>query len=383
MKIAIVADSHFDEHSRFEECCSLHSWIEADATGRGCELMLHAGDLFERRSTPRERVMVAEWICDVAQSMPVIVVRGNHDQLEEHDLLPSLRSRHPIRVHDATGIDVVAGVAVASLAWPRKAFLDASGLGSGDAMRSVLRGLGDQLAQHDGPRVLLAHAMVRGSRTSTGQELIGCELELGLEDLALARADLYALGHIHRHQNWDVAGAPAIYPGSPRRANFGELEPKGYVVAEFDGRSLVGWEFVETPATRMLHLEAEWFCDHIGLPGDVVVPAGLTEDWKREDVAGAEVRLRYRVEADHRDAARRAAQEVADALRARGAVTIKVEEQVIATTRARAPEVARAVTTLAKLEALWTSRGERLDPARAEALASKLWIIEGQGEAEQ
>ena len=219
--------------------------------------------------------------------------------------------------------------------------------------------------------------MVRGSQSSTGRELTGCELEVGLEDLALARADLYALGHVHKHQFWDVAGAPAIYPGSVYRHDFGELEPKGYVVAEFDGRRLVGWQFVETPAVRMVHLEAEWFDDHIGLPGDVIVPAGLSRDWSPEEVVGAEVRLRYRVDADHRDAARRAAQVEADALRAAGAVSVKVEECVEATNRSRTPEVARAVTLVDKLERLWEARKDVPDQVRREALVAKLATLEG------
>jgi exonuclease SbcD len=272
---------------------------------------------------------------------------------------------------------VISGVAVASMPWPRKANVDAAGADAREVMRSVLRGLGDQLAEHDGPRVLLSHAMVRGSRTSTGQELMGCELEVGLEDLALARADLYALGHVHAHQSWDVAGAPAIYPGSPRRANFGELEPKGYVVAGFDGRRLVGWEFVPTPATRMLHLEAGWYSEHVGLPGDVVVPAGFDRDWETADVAGAETRFRYHVEPDQRDAARREAQLVADELRARGAVAVKLEELVVATTRARAPEIARAATLADKLRALWAARNDDPPPEREAGLMIKLSSLEG------
>jgi DNA repair exonuclease SbcCD nuclease subunit len=258
MRIAIVADSHFDEHSRFEECIRLHEWIRVDAHARGCSALLHAGDLFERRSTARERAAVADWVRDCAITMDVVIVRGNHDQLEEHDIWPQLRTTRGVYATDATGFAVVGGAMIAMMAWPRKANVEAAGGDAREAMRATLRGLGDLLATHDGPRILLAHAMVRGSRTSTGQELIGSELEIGLEDLALARADLYALGHIHAHQSWDVAGAPAIYPGSPRRANFGELEAKGYVVAQFEGRELIEWEFVHTPATRMVHLEAYW-----------------------------------------------------------------------------------------------------------------------------
>ena len=377
VKIAIVADSHYDEHSRFQECINLHEWIQCDSAKRGCSLLLHAGDLFERRSTPRERVAVVNWFADVAMAMPVVLVRGNHDAIEEHELWPELRTRHPIHTYDATGFVVEAGVMVAAMAWPRKANVEAAGVDAREAMRATLRGLGDMMAEHDGPRVLLTHAMVRGSRTSTGQELLGCELELGLEDLALARADLYALGHIHAHQHWMVGNAPAIYPGSPRRANFGELEPKGYVVAEFDGRQLVGCEFVEVPATPMVHVDDEWglFGDDMGeLSGKMGWLAGA--HGLPRSCEGAELRFRYRVASEFRDQARAAAQRWRDEWLAEGALSVKVEEQVLATTRARSPEVARAVTLVDKLDALWSARRDVPDPVRRDALVAKLGELE-------
>ena len=80
-----------------------------------------------------------------------------------------------------------------------------------------------------------------------------------MEDLALVGADAYVLGHIHKSQAWDIGGAPVIYPGSPRRTDFGELEPKGYVIVDVtDSGGVVSWEFVEAPATPMLHFEVFW-----------------------------------------------------------------------------------------------------------------------------
>ena len=376
-KIAIVADSHYDEHSRLSECIRLHDWIERDASGRGCALLLHGGDLFERRSTPLERAVAADWLSDVAKSMPVVMVRGNHDHLDEHDLWPRLRTRHPVSTHERSGLDIIAGVAVGVMPWPRKANAEAAGVDALEAMRATLRGLGDMMAEHDGPRVLLTHAMVRGSQSSTGRELTGCELEVGLEDLALARADLYALGHVHKHQFWDVAGAPAIYPGSVYRHDFGELEPKGYVVAEFDGRQLVGWEFVEVPATPMVHVDDEWglFGDDMGeLSGKMGWLAGA--HGLPRSCEGAELRFRYRVASEFRDQARAAAQRWRDEWLAEGALSVKVEEQVLATTRARSPEVARAVTLVDKLDALWSARRDVPDPVRRDALVAKLGELE-------
>jgi 2-methylisocitrate lyase-like PEP mutase family enzyme len=96
------------------------------------------------------------------------------------------------------------------------------------------------------------------------------------------------------------------------------------------------------------------------------------------DVRGAEVRLRVRVAPDQRDSARRAAQEYAEQLRSAGAISVKVEEQVVSTTRARTPEVARASTLIDKLDALWLARRDVPSPERRDALVSKIAFLEGQ-----
>src|SRR5690606_24794115 len=266
-------------------------------------------------------------------------------------------------------VETPAGdVAVAALGWPQRAHLHALAGAAGkegveliakDALRAVLRGLGDVLQLQSCPRILLAHAMVRGSRVSTGQPLVGCDFELGLEDLALARADFYALGHVHMANEWDIAGAPAVYPGSPRRTAFGELEPKGYVVVEFDGTRLVGWERVPTPCTPMVHVDAQYVDAHVCLPGDQIAPAGLygVSAADIDACRGAEVRLRYHVAAAHREAARADALELRDKLVAAGALHVTVEEELVVETRARTLEVAQATTLAEKLAALWSARG--------------------------
>lgn len=372
MKIAVIADSHFDESSRFEECIRLHDWMAEDMAARGVELVLHAGDVFERKSTPTERRAVADWLRKCGEIAPVVIVRGNHDALRDLAIFSRLRTKHPIIVEEAVGVHVVNGVAVAALAWPRKAELlarldastghEASEQIAGDVLRDVLRGLGVQLAAHDGPRVLLAHAMVRGSVTSLGQPLVGCDLEIGLEDLALARAHLVAIGHIHKGQDWSFGDAPIVYPGSPRRTAFGEVEEKAYVVAAFKGAQLVGWERVVVPATRMVLLEGRFDAE----AGDIVVDIP-------DDVVGAEIRFRYSVESDRREAARVAASKKRGLLTTiLGAASVKVEEVVEATTRARAPEIAEAVSIADKLEVFWRAKGIEVSPERKERLFSKL-----------
>ncbi len=381
MRTAIIADSHFDEGSRFEECIRIHNWIADDVAERGVDLVLLSGDLYERKSTPNDRLAASAWIRRLAETAPVVIVRGNHDVLDDLPLLVRLDTNHPVHVEEAAGVVHVAGAAVGCLAWPRKGRLlsqIAANVGLEEAgqiaavqLQNVIRGLGAEMAKHDGPRILLAHAMVRGSVTSHGQPLVGCDMELGLEDLALARADLYALGHIHMFQDWKIDDVPVVYPGSPRRTAYGEIEQKGYVVADFLGQRLTGWEFIPTPATPMFLLEDEWGAEEDGTFGWL---AGLHGE--PGSIAGAEVRFRYYVGADHREAAKAAAAVIKFSLEEQGAVAVKVEDVVRPTTRARAPEIVDAKGIDEKLRTLWKARDDVPEPERADRLLSLARTIE-------
>lgn len=389
-RLAIVADSHFDAASRFEECVRVHDWIADDIAARGVDLVLHSGDIYERRSTPEERRAVAAWVQRITERAPLIIVRGNHDQPGDLPLLERLETKHELRVVEGAEVlwgSAFGGFVVGCLAWPTKASVLALGatshaegeLVAGDALRNVLRGLGQDMASasEGEPKVLLAHAMVRGSVTSTGQPLVGCDLEVGIEDIELAGANFYALGHIHKGQAWDDdglgSGAQKVYPGSPRRTAFGETEDKGYVIAEFRGAACVSWELVKTPCAPMLLLEDEWGVDEAGKPGWLV---GMHGHPGSDALDGAVIRFRFAVPADRRDEAREAAGRVAEDLLARGAIEVKVDPVVKPVNAARAPEVARAQTITDKLRALWVARANTPPEHRLQSLLEKAQTLE-------
>lgn len=376
MKLLGIGDDHFCEDIRFEECCAIHDWVVDLSREEQVDLVLCSGDIYERASTAIERRAVADWIVSQAEVSPIVIAKGNHDRPWELELLRRLRTRHPVIVEEAAGVHHVAGAAIAALAWPDRAAIFAqAGSQAGadgkmrDALQAVLRGLGEELARHDGPRILLAHCMVDGSLTSTGQPLLGLPINVSLADLALARAHLGIFGHIHRAQFWDIDGAPHGYVGSPFRTDFGQLEPKTVSIAEFDGSRLVSLRHVETPCTKMIHVEDEW-----GLQPDGTGPCWLAAGEPIE-LVWAEVRFRFRVPADLRESASRAAEKWRDEALRRGAKAVKLEPQVIAERRARAPEIARAVGIREKLEAYWTSTA--FDPgARHEELLGKAAQLE-------
>jgi exonuclease SbcD len=374
MRILASGDHHFDERRRFTECVRVHRWMVELAREEKPDVFLSGGDIYERASTPIEREAVAEYLTSMAEVCPVLISKGNHDRERDVELMRRLRTKHPIVVESRAGVHRVAGAAIGAIAWPEPAHLtakaessDAAGAGIRGALANILRGLGTQLGEHDGPRILLGHLMVDGAATSTGQPLLGQPINVGLADLALAQAQLGIIGHIHRAQSFDVGGAPHWYTGSPFRTSFGELEPKLVLLAEFDQQhQLRQVEQIETPATPMVHVEDEWGLI-VGLKQDGwLCPERDAGIGGVRDARGAEIRFRYRVSNEHREAAKAAAEKWRDAWLAEGAVNVQVEQEIVVETRARMPGVVAAVRPAEKLEAYWAAKGfvpgERREP---------------------
>lgn len=385
MKIALLSDLHRNLRSRREEAHRVLDALPDDLRARGVVLIQLAGDIYEEPPTPEEEDDCARWLLRLSEVAPVVGVMGNHDlgaRFPPRLRLPCSEAhtpRHPITIAETPQVVRVAGCAVALLPWPRTAHLLAA-LPEADAetrheagiaaLRAVLLGLRAELEAHDGPRLLCAHAHVRGARMGAHAPA-RTDFNLGLEDLGLVGADLVHLGHLHEHQAWtwsmDGREVPILYPGSPFANTWGEVEKKGYVIAEFtawDGWrgglwNLEGWEFVATTATPLVHLGYDWQGVEHGLAGELV-------PYETASVAGAEVRLRYTVRGDYREAAARAAEELRARLLGEGALRVVVEPIIQPATRARAPEIARAPDVPEKL-ALW-ARGQGADEPRVERL---------------
>jgi DNA repair exonuclease SbcCD nuclease subunit len=376
-KVIASADHHFDPHSvRWGECVRVHEWIARLVETEQPDLFVSGGDIYEKASTPEGRTVVADWLARIAEVCPVLIARGNHDRHRDLAILGRLRTKHPVVIEEAAGVHVLGGIAVAAMAWPMKASLMAMlgrdvDLRSADdaartAIQDVLRGLGAGLDAHDGlPRLGVGHWMIDGSMTSGGQPLWGQDLRVGLEDLALMRAPLVVAGHIHKPQEWTFGDVEVVYPGSPFRTAYGETECKGVLYAEWHADN---WTCsrIATPAQQMVLVEATWTAE--GFVGAYV------DEAERE---GADVRFRYHVAPEQREAAKAAASEWRDELLGMGVAVVKVEEIVRQSTTARSTTVAEAKTTADKLGALWTLRGEDMAEGRRSRVLGRLGQIEG------
>jgi len=119
----------------------------------------------------------------------------------------------------------------------------------------------------------------------------------------------------------------------------------------------------------MVQRNAVWVDEFLGL----VTREPIGDD---HQIAGAEVRYRYVVPSDKRDAARAYAARVRENLLAQGAVLVKVEEEVLTVGRARQPEIAAALTLDDKLGALWDAQKNAPAAERRPRLLSKVHELE-------
>jgi exonuclease SbcD len=377
MILAHVADIHLDERPNvaretLDEQVTRLLAIGVHARERKAKLLLCAGDVFERLSTPAERNAAIEVFRSWAEDMPVVIVRGNHDRPGDLDFLAHLTSRFPILVRTRPDVISLPGICVACLPWPRKAWL-AAGLQPGEdisqvaagAMRAILDGFAAQ-----GPDVLLAHVEVGAALTDSGQPMAGrADIELSVGDLT-AVAPYCALGHIHKRQTF--ADGRVCYAGSPRQTTFGEEAGKGFTIVELPQGGPPRLEHIELPGRQLSTVTAEWNGQELSVRPDTL-PRFHYDDGLPENHEA--LRLTYHCDASDREQADAAAKNLRERLLAAGAGSVKLDPRIRNVQRARCSEIRTSTTNTERIQAWWKTRGET--PCRQEHILAKLAELEG------
>lgn len=356
-RIAHISDSHFDERNRLDDRCRVHRVFVNDARECGVDLIVHSGDVFERRSTAAERLAVAQFLADAAEVAPVVLVRGNHDLPGEVRIFERLNPLRILVADNALVSDRTAGeFFVAAVPWFDKSQIVAQAAirEQDDATRQTIeaaRALIDviridcQKARQGGMiPIVVAHTMIGGSTVSTGQVILGQTVEQAPAEWAETGASYIALGHVHKTQEW-YEGRVA-YAGSPDRMNFGEPEEKGWrLVTIGDDGHFESNRFMPLPARRMVLIDVD--------------SSQSDADITKHDVDGALVRLRIRCKASELGSL--PLDQLEGWLREAGAHRVKVEPIIQAETRARAPEIVSAKTVWEKVERYLDAKNVEVD----------------------
>lgn len=373
-----IADLHINERSRHAESEEVRSWMAYNLPDLKPDAYLIGGDLIHGRSTIVERESAMRFLRPLDDSAEVVGIYGNHEVPGDLGIYSALRRT---RFYAEPTVHMLPGLPVACLPWltyvpsPADLRLPPSAVAE-NAARSIaarVEALREELAMAvfdtpDMPRVMLGHAMIRGAKTALGQPIpLGAEFELGLSDLATFGADAYLFGHVHAGQEWVVnAGAPVIYPGSPHRTTYGEIEEKRVALITLEGRDAT-IEYIPTPARPMFLVEVTWTPD--AWANDPAVTQ-LLADVEEARPLPPDVRLRYLVPSSRREQGATDAERLATKLKKAGAFRVKPEPIVIteAAVRADTVEVAQAASLHDQLAILLQRQGKD-DPTRARLLS--------------
>ncbi|MCZ6527922.1 MAG: exonuclease SbcCD subunit D [Candidatus Dadabacteria bacterium] len=304
------------KNTRLEDIVKSLDFVFDYALKESVDLVLIAGDIFHRENPhPTEEIEFARRIVNLVEKSrtKVVMVLGNHDypsaggKASAVEIFPALDIEGVtiVRKPGLHTLDTENGqVQIACLPWAGR-----SGLVSKDEYKSlstqeiqieiekrliaIIRDLASK-TDNSNPAIFLGHLSVRNAKLSgTERDTITISDPIvPVSELNNGAFNYVALGHIHRFQNLNKDDFPPIvYSGSIERIDFTEeKEKKGFVIGEI-AESEEGWkceyEFIETPARKFLTIEI----DGSDLDSDL----NLEKRFKKEDIADAVVRVRFKV----------------------------------------------------------------------------------------
>lgn len=242
MKILHLADIHAREKD-IEEIEKCLDFMLDTAVEEETDLAVIAGDCFDSRDIKldsQSAKLIIKTVSELANQCPVLIVLGtpSHDGTAP-EILNYAQGAHKIVVASKPDqINIRNEVIVSLIPQPTKQFFQTqSGISDSNfeitqAMNGLFMGMGARASEHpDVPHILVYHGAISGAKMSNGQTLTGQDIEVSIDQLALAQADLNLCGHIHIRQQ---IGKITFYSGSLFPLNWGENHEHGFYIHEIE-----------------------------------------------------------------------------------------------------------------------------------------------------
>jgi exonuclease SbcD len=416
MKLLHCADIHlgYETHGRLDPETGLNTRLldfrrcfdamVARALAERVDVFLFCGDAYRTADpTPTQQKLFAEALAPVARAgIPIVMIVGNHDhpvsfgKASSVDIFPYLEGDVHVFAQPtlcAPGSDygplaTPAGpLQLVALPWPIRSKIlskEEHRKKSATEIRDLIETLyADFVAQAATeldpalPAVLAGHLTVQGAEENmAGSErasLIAHEPKWTVGQLARPGLDYVALGHIHKFQdrNRDAfargEGPPVVYASSIERISFKEHDAeKGFVLVEITptpGGKETDYTFVPTPARPFLPIEVD-------ARGADDPTAAILAEIARHDLAGAVVRVRYRVDEAQVGLVDNAALRGALA----GAETVAAVERRVDPVERQRRTVVHRETTLQDAVARYVDQHENLATLKDDLIAAALEI---------
>ncbi|MCL4380149.1 exonuclease SbcCD subunit D [Candidatus Dependentiae bacterium] len=287
-----TADIHFgmENYGKIDAATGIHSRlldferalnvVIDTAIERNVDFFLFSGDAYKTATpTPTQQKLLMRCFFRLyAHNIPIVIIVGNHD--------------HPMSFGKATALDVFSNVPVdgfhvvtkpeiihlttkngpiniVGIPWPTRHNITLKeehiNSTSQEITEYISQGIGSIIQQLAAeldptvPAVLAGHLTVSTGIFSGSEKraIYGTDPVVLPSQLAIAPFDYVALGHLHRYQNLNPQGYPAVvYAGSIERIDFGERnDTKGFCVVSIPSKGNATHEFITTPMRPFIQLE--------------------------------------------------------------------------------------------------------------------------------
>lgn len=239
-----------DFKNALEECVD-------KAIAENIDLFILSGDAYKTAyPTPTQQKLLCSLLLKLHHArIPVVIIIGNHDHplsfgkanaLDMYDYLP-LDNFYVFSKPEAITIQTKNGpIQVVGIPWPTRNTLVAHETHRFKNNVEIAQYLSEKVGQiiqtfatnlnPSLPAILAGHITVSNGVFSGSEKcaIFGTDPIFLPSQLALAPFDYVALGHLHRYQNLNPNGYPAVvYSGSIERVDFGERkEEKGFCRVE-------------------------------------------------------------------------------------------------------------------------------------------------------
>lgn len=272
-------------HSRLWDFQKSLSFIVDQAIDQQIDFFLFCGDAYKTAyPTPTQQKLLAKLLLKLqAAGIPVVIVVGNHDHplsfgkahsLDVFDYLP-VDGFHVFSRPDLITIKTKSGpVQIVGIPWPARNNVvtheEHRQKSAAEITTYLSQRVGQLIAEFAQridpliPAVLAGHLTVSSGIFSGSEKcaIFGTDPIFLSSQLALPQFDYVALGHLHRYQNLNPNGTPAVvYAGSIERVDFGERkEEKSFcsVTISSDGhKKSCSYEVIGLQTRPMIQIDVE------------------------------------------------------------------------------------------------------------------------------
>lgn len=331
IKFIHTADIHFgmENYGKIDQKTGIHSRLLDFnkalnfCVDRGIEekidFFLFSGDAYKTAnpSPTQQRLLMRALLKLHEKKIPVIIIVGNHDNplsfgkanaLDIFGDMP-LDGFHVVSKPTILKLATSNGpVQIVGIPWPTRNTIAMNQQHLYKSAREITEYISQAVAtiistfaqQLDPaiPAVLASHLTVSSGIFSGSEKraIYGNDPIFLPSQLAIPPFDYVALGHLHRHQNLNPNGYPAVvYSGSIERVDFGERkEDKGFCLVRIAKKGSTSYEFIKTPMRPFIQIEA-----HLDA-GDGQTEQLLNEI-KKYDITDAVVKILYHLQAGKKD----------------------------------------------------------------------------------